>query len=208
MMGFLKKTSKGRKLDIHVLRENDISLLIYDERWNNLFINVEKSSEIIKCEIKLKELVKVQSGIISESQSLAAHKKERMARILTLTTEAFENNNDKAKKEMQDCEKEVKKVNKRVEVINKERENIPDLINRANLKLLEETVKLVYLQMRVNQKRVKELELLIDETHKKIKDYIDEKGTLEKDDTDTYYFFHDLLGAEELEKLDKELGSC
>ena len=204
MLGFFKKTSKKRKLDIKVLRRNDISLLILDERWNSLFINVEKSPEIIKCEIRLKELLKEQSRFISEAKNIAARKKACVNKILTLTTEVFDNNNEDAKKEMQICEKEVKRINDRVKIIEENLENMPDLIKQANLELLENTVNSVYFKMRFNQKRVKELELIIEETHIKLRDYIDEKGTLEKDDTDIYSYFHDLLGAEELEKLDKE----
>jgi hypothetical protein len=48
------------------------------------------------------------------------------------------------------------------------------------------------------------LEGLIEETKSKLKEYIDEKETLSQDDTDIYSYFHDLLGGEELEKLDNE----
>jgi hypothetical protein len=204
MLEFLKKASKERKFDINVLRKNNISLLILDERWNHLFISVEKSDEIIKREIKLKELLKEQSRITTESKNITARKKECVSKILALTTEVFDNNNEEAKKEMHECEKEVKRINERLEIIEKELEEMPESIKQMNLELLEKTVNLVYFQMRSNQRRVKELELLIEETHQKLRDYIDEKGTLEQDDTDIYSYFHDLLGAEELEKLDKE----
>ena len=127
-----------------------------------------------------------------------------MDKIIKLTTEAFEYNNEKAKIEMKECEKEIKAINDRTTGLQNELEEVPDKIKDSNLELLEETVNAVYFKMRANQKRVEELAKLIEETHLKLKDYIDEKGTLSEDYTDIYSYFHDLLGGEELEKLDKE----
>jgi chromosome segregation ATPase len=105
---------------------------------------------------------------------------------------------------MKECEKEIKDINERAAGLQNELEEVPDKIKDTNLELLEETVNAVYFKIRANQKRVEELGKLIEETHLKLKDYIDEKGTLSENYTDTYSYFHDLLGGEELEKLDKE----
>ncbi|NLD50660.1 MAG: hypothetical protein GX660_26250, partial [Clostridiaceae bacterium] len=48
------------------------------------------------------------------------------------------------------------------------------------------------------------LEKLIKVTKKKLEEYIEEKAKLSEDDTDSYSYFHDLIGGEELEKLDRE----
>ncbi len=202
--GIFKKGSTKNMFDKRVLRKNDISLLILDERWNSLFNNVEVTSEIIAKEEKLKELLKLQSRLMVEAKEISANKKERMNRIIQLTTEVFDKNNEEAKKEMVSCEKEIKQINLRLPEIEDELENIPDRIKEANLELLEATVNVVYYKIRFNQKRIKELEALIEESKARLKAYIDEKETLDEDDTGIYSYFHDLLGAEELEKLDKK----
>ena len=81
---------------------------------------------------------------------------------------------------------------------------MPDRIKAANLELLENTVGIVYFKIRSSRKRVEELEKLIEETRERLKQYIDEKESLSQDDNDIYSYFHDLLGGEELEKLDNE----
>lgn len=202
MFLFSKKPQK--KFDRKVLRRNDICLLTLDERWNSLFENTQKTPEILKCEEKLKELLKQQARLIAESKEIAARKKLCMDRIIRLTPEVFDKNNEDAKKDMQACEKEIKQINDRLPKIEVELENIPDLVREANIELLEQTVNIVYFKIRSNQKRVEELEKLIEETRTKLKEYIDEKELLAQDDNDTYSYFHDLLGPEELEKLDKE----
>lgn len=205
---FRKQTFSGElykpQLDKKILRKNDISLLMLDERWNNLFKNTVKTPEVITCEERIKELLKEQSRLISESKEIGVRKKNCMDKIISLTTEAFDNNNEDAKKEMQLCEKEINRINERTAKINEELESIPDQIKEANIELLEQAVKLIYFKIRVNQKRVNELEKIIEDTKEKLKEYIDEKESLAQDDTDIYSYFHDLLGAEELERLDKE----
>lgn len=202
MFLFSKKPQK--KFDRKVLRRNDICLLTLDERWNSLFANAQKTPEILKCEEKLKELLKQQARLIAESKEIAARKRLCMDKIIQLTPEVFDKNNEDAKKDMQACEKEIKQINDRLPKIEVELENIPDLVREANIGLLEQTVNIVYFKIRSNQKRVEELEKLIEETRTKLKEYIDEKELLAQDDNDIYSYFHDLLGPEELEKLDKE----
>ncbi len=203
MLEFLKKPQK-KNFDRKVLRKNDISLLTLDERWNSLFANTEKTPEIMKYEEELKELLKEQARLISEAKEISNHKKACMDKIIQLTTEVFDNNNEKAKDKMQACEKEIKRINERAVKIEERLETIPDSIKEANLNLLETTVNIVYFKIRTNQKRVADLEKLIEDTRSSLKQYIDEKESLSQDDTDIYSYFHDLLGGEELEKLDKD----
>lgn len=204
MLEFWKRQKKKSSFDKKVLRKNDISLLILDERWNNLFANSEKPPEIIKSEEKIKELLKEQARLIAESKDIAHRKKVYMDKILKLTTDAYEKNNEEAQDKMKEFEKEIKKINDRLQEIEKAIDEMPDNIKEANLELLEKAVYIIYISMRARQKRVQELETLVEETKNKLKEYIDEKESLSQDNTDVYSYFHDLLGGEELEKLDKE----
>jgi chromosome segregation ATPase len=204
LQSIIKKGNTKNKLDKKVLKKNNISLLILDERWNSLFKSTERTPEIIASEEKLKELLKLQSRLMIESKEISGHKKDKMDKIIQLTTEVFDRDNEEAKKEMSFCEKEINQINKRLSAIEEELDNIPNRIKEANLELLEGTVNIVYYKIRFNQKRIKELESLIDDAKARLKEYIDEKGALTEDDTDIYSYFHDLLGGEELEKLDRE----
>lgn len=198
------KSKKKKILDIKVLRKNNISLLILDERWNKLFANTEKSAGIEHYEKQLRDLMKEQARLLTEQKTIAVLKKNNMDKIISLTPEVFDKNDETAKNEMQFAEKEIKRINDRAKIIGERLNVIPDEIKQANLKLLEETISVVYFKIRSSGKRVEELEGLIDECRAKLKQYIDEKEALSQDDTDIYSYFHDLLGAEELERLDKE----
>lgn len=192
------------KFDARVLKKNDISILSLDERWNNLFINTEKTEDILKCEVKLRELLKQEARLTSEAREIPVKKKKCMDRIIKLTTEAFDNNNEAARQEMQACEKEILRINERIKEIEPELDRIADSKKAANLELLEHTVNVVYLGMRARQKKVAELDRTIEEMRDKLKKHIDERAALTEDFTGTYSYFHDLIGGEELEKLDKK----
>ena len=203
MFDFLKRKRKA-KFDSKVLRKNDISLLILDERWNKLFETTQKSPQIAAAEEKLKDHIKEEARLTAEAREIAASKKNHMDRIIKLTPAVFEKNDPDAIKEMEFCEKEIKRINDRFKRIEEELDILPDKKKKANLELLEHTVNIIYFKMRSGRKRVEELEKLIEEERSKLKAYIDEKESLSQDDTDIYSYFHDLLGGEELERLDKE----
>ncbi len=198
------KAKKKVKFDRKILRKNDISLLILDERWNKLFENTVKTPQIASCEIKLRELLKEEARLITEAKVIAETKKKCMDRIMKLTPAVFEQNDEKAADEMQQLEKEIKRINERTKKIEEALDVLPDRTKETNLELLEHTVNLVYFKMRCSSKRVEELAKLIEETKAKLMQYIDEKESLAQDDTDIYSYFHDLLGGEELERLDRD----
>jgi hypothetical protein len=204
MFSLFKKKAGRFGFEKKTLRKNDISLLILDERWNKLFVNTQKTAQIASCEEKLKELLKEEARLTAETKEIATAKKKHMDKIMKLTPAVFEKNDEGAKKEMHFCEKEIKRINDRAKKIEEKLDEMPDREKAVNLELLNNTVKLVYLKMRSSSKRVEELEKLINETRTKLKEYIDEKESLSQDDTDTYSYFHDLLGGEELERLDNE----
>ncbi|NLL06358.1 MAG: hypothetical protein GX270_11355 [Clostridiaceae bacterium] len=201
---FKKGLQHKGKFDRKVLKKNNIHLLIVDERWNGLFKDTEKTDKIIQCEKKLRELLKDEAHLISEQKEVAKRKKVCMDTIISLTSEVFEKNDEQAKEKMNSCEKEIKYINKRMKEIEEELEIMPDKVREANLELLEHTVNSVYFKMRENQKRYKELEKIIKVTSQKLKEYTEEMEVLSQGDTDVYSYFHDLLGGEEIEKLDRE----
>ncbi len=203
MWKLFSKKKPEPQLDMKVLFKNDITLLILDERWNGLFKNIVKTEEISQCENGIKELLKEQSRVISESKEIAARKKECMDNIIRLTTEVFDNNNQNAQTEMQECEKQIIGINTRLTEIEERLAGIPKEIRQVNLELLEHTVKLVYFSIRENQERVSQLDKEIAETKEKLIKLVDERELRAQDDTDTYSYFHDLLGGDQLQKLDE-----
>ncbi|HHV30241.1 hypothetical protein [Acetivibrio mesophilus] len=205
MFDFLKRReNKKKEFDWSVLKKSSIPILILDERWHTVFKNTEKSKDIIEKEEKLKELLKEESRLAFEKKEILSRKKSCLEKILKLTPEVFDNNNLQSKEEMQKYEKEINHINERINSIDAEIDNMPEKIREANLELLEHTINSVYFKMRENQLRLRELDELIEQTKKQLESYIDEKSGLSEYDNGIYMYFHDLLGGEELQKLDNE----
>ncbi len=204
-MKFLDRFKKRTiSLDRKVLRKNDISLLIIDERWNSLFNEGEKTSKILQYERNLKGLLKEQARLGTEKKKILQIKKSCMDRILKLTEEAYDKNNPTAQEEMKNCQIEINRINERVSRIEQEMDEMPVKIKDANLQLLEETANIVYNKIKNEQKRIMQLEPEIEEMKSKLKQSISEKEELAESVENAYSYFHDLLGGEEVEKLDKE----
>ena len=202
MFNLMKKFRKTN-IDLSTLKKNDISIVILDKRWHDLFQNIEKSSELTRCENTLKELLKKQGSLNNELTEIIASKKEYMNRIIELTTAAFDYNNDKAKDDMQSYQNGIIRINERIKIIEKELDEIPARIKKINLKLLELTANEVYQNIRRESYRINELDALIEKTREELKGYISEKEQLTDNLESVYSYFHDLLGHEELEKLDQ-----
>ena len=198
------KKKKKVMLDTKVLRKNDISLLFLDERWNSLFVNEEKTLEIIQCENKIKDLLKEQSRLLDERQKIGTAKKGYIDHIIRLTDETYQKNNPSALDKMQDYQRKITESNARIEEIEKILDEIPDRIKDANMDLLEITVSKIYVKIRTGHKRIGELEVEIEKMKSKLKENLTEKDMLTEQVSSSYTYFHDLLGAEELERLDKQ----
>jgi CRISPR/Cas system-associated protein Csx1 len=126
-----------------------------------------------------------------------------MDSIIKLTTEAFDNNNQQAHTKMQECEKAIVAINKRIQEIEDRLLDIPKAIREANLLLLEHTVRLVYFSIKEKQQRADAFDRQIAQARESLKRMIDEKELLAEDYSGTYSYFHDLLGKDELQKLDE-----
>lgn len=203
-IGLKRKFDKRVKFDKKILRKNNISILILDERWNSLFKNIEKTDKINRIEKELVDLLKEESRLNFEYKEIDMQKKKCIKKIMKLTPKVFGENDEESRIQMQECEKNIKETNARFKEIENQLEIIPDKIQDKNLELLESVVNTVYFKIRENQERLKQLERLIEETKGSLEKYIDEKGRLSEDDTDIYVYFHDLIGKEELENLDRE----
>lgn len=203
MFEFLHKNKRKHRFDKWVLKKNNISLLILDERWNALFIDGVKPKTILKAEEKLRELLKEQARITSELESLSMLKKQLMAKILELTPLAFDKGDEDARKNMSDFETQIRQINEKTEEAKKRLEQLPEDIKKANIELLEHTVQEVYVKIASKRKRIAQLEILIEKTRQQLKQYIDEKESLSQQSDEIYSYFHGLLGKEELEKLDR-----
>lgn len=193
---------KKLKFDIATLKKNDISILTLDERWNRIFKIIPISKGIIKCQDNLNRLIAQEAALFQEQQNIEPEKKKHMNNIMALTQEAFEKNNDQAKRSISDSKLRIEQLNKRAGEIDDELLEMKNKIRESNFKLLEETVRYVYSVITRSRKKEAKIEEKLAVLKKKLKKLQEQRQNLLTDWTEVYAFFHDLLGSDELTRLD------
>jgi ferritin len=199
-----RSSHKKEGFDKKTLRTNDISAVILDKRWNTLFTYIEKPRKTAQMEDELEKLLFEDTRLLQLAEELPEKKRKLLNKIMQLSPKAHKENDENAKNKMQEYQNEVHKINKEIEKTEKRLDDMPENIRKKNIDLLESTVKKVYFKIKSNIKRVEELDKMIQTRREEIKSLIDEKETLAVDYTEVYSYFHDLLGSNELEKLDKK----
>ena len=199
--GFMPR--KKIELDAQVLTRNNILVLTLDERWNSLFSSVERTPAIIRLEDALNQRLKDQARLTAEQKENLSDKRKLLARIMELTEEAFTNENAAARGEIASCETKVRQINARELEITTELGALEASVRKANMDLLESAVALLYPGIHDAQLRIAELGIEIESMRNKLKECISEKETLLATYDEAYHFMHDLLGAEQIEALDR-----
>jgi len=195
---------KKIKFDIATLKRNDISILTLDERWNRLFKIIPINREIEKYQDNLNKLIGQEAALFQEQQNIEPEKKKHMNNIIALTQEAFDKNNEQAKRSLTESKQRIEQLNKRAVELEDELLAMKNKIRESNFKLLEETVRYVYNVMAKSKEREAKLEAELDLLKKRLKELQIQRQNLTTDWTEVYAFFHDLMGSDELTKLDKQ----
>jgi len=151
------KNKKKADLDMEMLRHSRVPILILDKVWHNIFPPEKKTKTIRDLEERLGNLLKQQGQLNNDLKDYLKLKKKLMDGILELTTEAFNNENEAAKKEMEKNQKYILEINEKIEEIQNRLATIPEEIQEVNGKLLEESVKICYGEMKEHQKALEEL---------------------------------------------------
>lgn len=194
---------KKLDIDLKMLRESRVPILILDKVWHNIFPPEKKTKAILQLEQNLNNLLKQQGQLNNDLKDYLKLKKKLMDQILELTTEAFNNENEAAKREMERNQKNILEINEKVEQIQNRLNVIPDEIQEANGRLLEESVKICYGDMKNHQEALNELNEWIENTREILKKKLEEKTIREEKATQIYSYLHDLVGPDFIEYLDK-----
>lgn len=204
-MDFIKNNKEKEAGLRDIMNPSGVPILTLDKKWHDLFLEYEKTMEILKVEEQVNTLLKEQGSLTTRRKELSVIKKKLMNKIMVLTTEAFENNNQNAKKEMELAQQQILVINEEFEKIEERLLDLPYELKETNFVLFEKTVKLVYSNLREDQHTLKEIEEYMLEMRRTLREKIETKVLLEEKIKKTYAYFHDMLGADSTELLDKNL---
>lgn len=195
-----------KEIDINgtTIRKNRIPILIYTPEWIQLFSNF-KSRSMEKIVDKLEELLSKEKSLVQEHKELERRKKILMNKILHISNELNESNNDAFLVPLKEAQKEIFKINERIPMILEELEALPSDISQQNAILLKETVKRTYELINENKQEADKTQQEINKMRETLMGLIQKKVDMEEKVNRLYSYLHDIVGATEMEKLDENL---
>lgn len=210
----LKTNPKGEELpensdvqfDPSVLRQNNITRLSIDERWTKLFVTIKMSPELEQAEKEMNELIKKEAMLKNEQDNLEPQKRRKMQEIMNLTQEAFENDNEEAKKRLVECKKEIERINIRMNNILEDIENIDAELKEANLKLLKDSLAYIFTTLKTYRSRTLEIKAELEEMERRRKALTEELENISFDWTKYAVDLTELIGTDEVKRLEAQFG--
>ena len=155
------------QFDSSILRKNNITRLSIDERWTKLFVTIQMPPELKKSEEEMNELIKKEAMLKNEQENLEPQKRKCMKQIMSLTKEAFENDNEEAKKKLKECKKEIERINDRTNNILEDIEELEEEMREANLELLNRSINYIFSTLKVNNERALQIKKSLQRLKKK-----------------------------------------
>lgn len=181
--------SRKEEIFIPALEGKNIPIISLDNKWYRLMSGLNKTKRMQELEEQLKNLLKRQGKLNTETKALKQEKKHLMEDIVG----GMENNNarkqDAYKKKIQEC-------NDKLAEYQDELLSLPKEINSVNYELMLETMQLCYEEIQENTQKIVDIADWIDNIRIELKKNIVRKQQYEMQNQNMYTYMHDIFGAE------------
>ncbi|NBI07814.1 hypothetical protein [Senegalia massiliensis] len=192
---------KDIKLNYDIMAKNNIPLLVNSFEWKKMFGNLD-NNDIQNAKKELLEHLRNQRKYKSDLKKLQNKKRDIMVDIVNLSHKV--NNNDKNSiSKLELSRSEMLEINKEIENLEIELDNMPSKIRHSNFELLNITIKIAYQDLKIKEKKLVPIYNEIEELRIKLKELIENKNDYEEEINNAYTFLHNMIGKEEIEKLDQ-----
>jgi hypothetical protein len=196
-----RKPPKRVALDGNILKQNRISVLTLDERWNSLFACADKTDAIRRGEEALNGCIKAQAKLTAELSENHARKKRLLGRIVELSKYAFNAGGEGAKKEIAECEAQIRFIKSREPEIDEQLSMLYNDVRNANIDLLEMAAAHVYSGILESKRRLRLLDANIAELGERLRERSLERESLGLACKSASAGLLDLLGADQMDEL-------
>ncbi|NLL67789.1 MAG: hypothetical protein GX236_08865 [Clostridiaceae bacterium] len=198
-----EETDVNVTFDSSILRKNDITRLSIDERWTKLFVTIKMPPELEEAEAEMNELIKQEAMLKSEQDNLEPEKRKCMKQIMSLTKEAFEDDNETAKQKLKECRKEIERINERINDVLEDVENLEDRMREANVELLNKSINYIFSTLKTNNERALEIKQELAEIEEKKKLLCEELETISLDWTQYAIDLTNLIGTDPVKEFEE-----
>lgn len=159
--------------------------------------------EIQKAEEEMNELIKKEAMLKNEQDNLEPQKRKCMNKIMSLTKEAFENDNETAKQKLKECKKEIERINDRIDNVLEDIEKLEDEMREANLELLNKSINYIFSTLKTNNERALEIKKELAEIEERKKLLGEELESISLDWTNYAVDLTELIGTDPVKEFEE-----
>ncbi len=186
------------------LRYVKVPLLTLDPRWHQLFPDHLKTRKLVQLEKQLNKLIQKQGQTNNDLKEYEKTRKILMNNVLNNMTDGHEMDSPIRSKRQDANQKLLEELRQKMLDAEKLLDRLPDEITLANQELLIESMRICYETLIQNTKEIEWEEQWIRRVREELTEHILMKQEKELQNTETYKYMHDLLGAKVVEIFDRE----
>lgn len=186
------------------LQGKKIPILTLDNKWYQLMPQ-EARAEVSGLEKELNDLLKRQGRVNNELKDIKRLKKKLMGEIVSLMDEVDQNTEGVQKIEQN--KQLVEQCNERLEGYQDELLDLPREIEKANYRLMLETMGRCYDLMQENAEEIEEIAQWVTDVRVELKKRLIRKQEMEQRNRMIYSYMHDVFGADVINLFDMRHGA-
>lgn len=184
------------------LEGKKIPILTLDNKWHQLFTQVNCPPKIDSLSKQLNELLKRQGKITTETKEIHKIKKRLMDEIVTLGEQIGENGNPALEKKMEENKRLIGECNEKMESYKDEMLELPAEIDRINYELMMITMDSCYEKIQEGTREIEEISEWVSAVRTELKERLVRKQEMEMLNHELYSYMHDIFGADVIELFD------
>lgn len=188
-----------------LIESQKLPLVVLDPLWYEMK-QVIITNELVNKEKVLNELIKERGKLTTDIQEYEKVKQNSLQKLLQLSEKVQVDQETLKMKELEKTRQIVIRTNEIIETNEKRLEEVEILVDKANRLLIEEAVKIGYMQMEEYRTHKQVLEREIDELRKQVVIKTEEKKDYDKKFGVTYNYLHKIVGYKYIDKVDNKLG--
>ncbi len=173
-----------------------IPIISLDNKWYKLMAGIEHTQHMQELEAELKELLKRQGKLNTESREIRARKSKLMEEIVGVMDE------EGGKQKQSDYSSQINALNQKLDEYQEELLDLPKEIDRVNFELMLDTMEICYDQIADNTQRINEISEWIAGMRIELKKNVVRKQEAELKNQQIYSYMHDIFGAEVIDIFD------
>lgn len=178
----------------------ELPILTLDQRWYQLMPEPKKTDEVRYWERRVNELLKKQGRVLEDIKDVENLKGILMDGIVQNMDETDE---QKHKKRMTQSRRLIFEAKDKLDELRGKAEDVPTQLQRANQKLMIETVKACYNTINENEKDLDALDDWIEKTRVLLKKNLLIRQDKQDMNDGIYSGMHSLFGSELMTKMDR-----